>query len=267
MIHKTAVMMISICSLLLAAQPRTKVVKTVKTVKVVKVETILKAFEDNLTMTTDARARVAITAQKAKEGVKSLAAMWYRRDKDKAFLVVLLAPETDKGVGYLRVDENFWMYRPNTRTFQHIHRDESIGGTNVHMENFENMKFTEFFEGVKDAKGRDIIKSEMLGKIPVYKFPIKAKIKDINYPRKTYYTRKDNFLLLKEEDFSRSGTLMLTIYYLKYTQINGKYVPIKQLYVDEFEKGNKTIMEISGISTAKIDDAIFTKAYLENLSK
>jgi hypothetical protein len=233
----------------------------------IKVETILKAYENNLTMTTDARAKVVLTQQKAGQGVKEMEAMWYRRDRDKAFLLVMLAPESDKGVGYLRVKDNFWMYRPNTRTFQHINRDESIGGSNVRAENFENRKFTEFYEGLKDDRGNDSISTEMLGKIKVYKFPLRAKITDVDYQRKVYYARTDNFLLLKEEDYSGSGTHMLTIYYLKYTQIDGKYVPINQIYVDEFEKGNKTIFEISGISTKKINNQIFTKAYLENLSK
>ncbi len=233
----------------------------------VKVETILKAYENNLTMTTDARARVVLTQQKAGEGVKEIEAMWYRRDRDNAFLLVFLAPETEKGVGYLRVGDNLWMYRPNTRTFQHVNRDESIGGSNVHAENFENRKFTEFYEGVRDEKGNEIIEKVMLGSIPVYKFPLRAKIKDVDYQRKVYYSRTDNFLLLKEENYSTSGTLMLTIYYVKYTQVDNKYVPIRQIYVDEVEKGNKTVVEISGISTKKLNDRIFTKAYLENLSK
>ena len=252
MIHKMAAIMISMCSLIVAQM---------------KVETILKTYENNMTMTTDARAKVALTQQKAGEGVKAMEAMWYRRDRDNAFLLVFLAPESDKGIGYLRVNENVWMYRPNTRTFQHVNRDESIGGSNVRAENFENRKFTEFYEGLKDKKGRDIIKTEMLGKIQVYKFPLRAKIRDVDYPRKIYYARTDNFLLLKEENYSGSGTLMVTVYYLKYTTINGKYVAIRQIYVDEFEKGNKTIVEISGISTSKLKNAIFTKAYLENLSK
>ena len=33
------------------------------------------------------------------------------------------------------------------------------------------------------------------------------------------------------------------------------------------KKGNKTAVEISDISTSKLSDALFTKAYLENLSK
>jgi hypothetical protein len=231
------------------------------------VESILKSIEYNTTMKTDARAKVSLVIQKNGEGVKNMEALWYRRDRDNAYMIVMLAPESDKGVGYLRVSDNFWMYRPNTRTFQHINRDESIGGSNAHGEDFENRKLTELYEGIKDASGRDSISEEKLGQIPVYKFPIRAKVNDVDYPRKYYYTRKDNNLLLKEECFSRSGTIMTTAYYLKYTQILGRYVAVKQMYIDEFEKGNKTSVDISGIATDKLDDAIFTKAYLENLSK
>jgi hypothetical protein len=231
------------------------------------VTTILKNIEYNMTITTDARAKVAITQQRAGEGVKVMELLWYRRDKDAAYMMVTLAPESDKGVGYLRVNDNFWMYRPNTRTFQHVNRDESIGGSNAHGEDFENRKLTELYEGLKDASGKDSIQEAMLGKIAVYKFPLKAKVNDVNYPRKIFYVRKDNNLLLKEEDYSSSGTLMMTDFYLKYTQVLGRYVSINSMYIDEFEKGNKTNVEISGIATEKLDDAIFTKAYLENLSK
>jgi outer membrane lipoprotein-sorting protein len=231
------------------------------------VTTILKKIEYNLTINTDARAKVTITQQKAGEGTKNMEALWYRRDRDNAYLIVMLAPQSDKGVGYLRVDDNFWMYRPNTRTFQHVNRDESIGGSNAHGENFENRKLTELYGGIKTASGKDSISEKMLGQIPVYVFPLKAKVNDVDYPRKNYYVRKDNNLLLKEESYSSSGTLMLTTYYLKYTQLLGRYVAIKEMYIDEFEKGNKTAVEISGIATDKLDNSIFTKAYLENLSK
>jgi hypothetical protein len=228
---------------------------------------ILKSLENNMTMTSDARAKVNIVQQKSGEGVKAMEALWYRRDKDNSILIVLLAPESDKGVGYLRVSDNFWMYRPNTRTFQHVNRDESIGGSNAHGQDFENRKLTELYEGIKTGAGTDSIVEDKLGQILVYKFPIKAKVNDVDYPKKIYWTRRDNNLELKEECYSSSGTLMQTSYYQKYTMVNSKYVAIKQLIIDEFEKGNKTMMDISGIATEKLDDAIFTKAYLENLSK
>ena len=50
-------------------------------------------------------------------------------------------------------------------------------------------------------------------------------------------------------------------------KIDNSFMATKIRVVDEFEKGNKTLVEISDISTKKIPSNIFTKAYLENLSK
>ena len=218
-------------------------------------------------MTSDVRAKVEMTQQKVDQGVKKIDMIYYRRDSDDSYLIVMVAPESDKGNGYLRVGENFWMYRRNTRTFQHINRDENIGGSNAKGEDFERRKLTELYEPAKDKDGKDIIKEEMLGQIPVYKFNIIAKVNDVDYPKKTYWIRKDNFLPLKELSYSSSGTLMASSYFRKYTIIDGRYVWIEALFIDEFEKGNKTLVEISGISTQKLENYLFTKPYLENLSK
>ncbi|MFH0922018.1 MAG: outer membrane lipoprotein-sorting protein [Fibrobacterota bacterium] len=228
---------------------------------------ILKTMEDIYKMTTDAKARVQMTQQKKDEGVKNFDILWYRRDRDNAFLMVMAAPENEKGNGYLRMDDNFWMYRRNTRTFQHINRDESIGGSDAHGEDFENRKLTEMYAGARDSAGKEKISEDMLGKIPVYKFEVKAIVNDVDYPRQTMWVRRDNSLMLKQESYSSSGSLMQTAYFINYTRIDGRYVCVKQMFIDEFEKGNKTIMEISNISTEKLDDNMFTKAYLENLSK
>jgi len=218
-------------------------------------------------MTNDARARVQLTQQKAGEGVKNIEAMYYRRDRDAAFLIVMIGPETEKGNGYLRVDDNFWMYRRNTRTFQHINRDENIAGSDAKGGDFERRPLTDLYAGAKDASGKEIIAEEQLGQIACYKFEVKAKVNDVDYPKKVFWVRKDNFLQLKQTAFSSSGTLMQTAYFLKYTEIDKKFVAVKQLFIDEFEKGNKTEVNLSGISSDKLDDNIFTKAYLENLSK
>lgn len=215
----------------------------------------------------DVRAKVVMTQQKVGQGTKNIELIYYRRDSDDSFLIVMVAPETDKGNGYLRVGDNFWMYRRNTRTFQHINRDENIAGTNAHAQDFEKRKLTELYAPTLNSSKKEILSEEILGKIPVYKFEVKAKVNDVDYPKKIYWIRKDNFLPLKEQSYSMSGTLMLTAYYLNYTTIEGRYVAVKMMFIDEFEKGNKTLVEISGISTEKLDNSIFTKPYLENLSK
>jgi hypothetical protein len=232
-----------------------------------KVTQLMKNIDEIYALKTDAAATVVVTQQKIEQGTKVIGMQYYRRDSDKSFLIIMTAPETDKGNGYLRVADNFWMYRRNTRTFQHINRDENIGGSDAHGEDFEDRKMVELYAPVRDAAGVEQLTEEKLGQIPVLRFEVKAKVNDVDYPKKIYWVRKDNNLILKEEAYALSGTLMQTAYYLKYTVIDGRYVAVKMLFLDEFEKGNKTVVEISNIASARLDNAIFTKAYLENLSK
>jgi hypothetical protein len=231
------------------------------------VNDLLKSLEEIQKQTTDVKANVTLTQQKTNQGVKIIQVLYYRRDSDRSFLIVMEAPESDKGNGYLRVADNFWMYRRNTRTFQHINRDESIAGSDAKGQDFEERSVTELYQPALDKDSKEVVSEEKLGQIAVYKFEVKNKVKDVSYPKKIFWVRTDNKLLLKEESYSSSNTLMQTAYYRKYTIINGKYVPVEQLFIDEFEKGNKTKVDLSNISDAKLDDNIFTKAYLENLSK
>lgn len=228
---------------------------------------ILHEMEDRNEIGSDLTAEVSFIQEKVKQGVHKTDYLYYRRDSDDSFLMAALSPEREKGNGYIRVDENMWWYRTNTRTFQHISRNDRIGDSDVSAESFEKRKLTELYAPVTDEQGNDMYEEEMLGKIPVYKFEVKAIVKDVSYPRHTYWVRQDNHLLLKQDSYSLSGTLMQTVYFIKYTNIDGKYFPLKYIVVDQFEKGNKTITDVSGISLKKLDDNIFTKAYLENLSK
>lgn len=232
-----------------------------------KIDDVLNGIDEITRLNTDGSAKVSIYQKKEGQGIKKYESIYYRRDSDNSFLILMTAPDVEKGNGYLRVGDNFWMYRRNTRTFQHVNRDESIAGTDSKAEDFENKKMIEMYEGVKDENGNEKINEEKLGDIPVYKFEVKAKISDVSYPKKIYWVRKDNFVPLKEESYSLSGTLMQTAYFPKYTTIQGKYLWIKGIFVDEFEKGNRTVVDVEDISINKLDDFIFTKAYLENLSK
>lgn len=233
----------------------------------VKAGDLLKGMETVTETQTDITAKVEMTQEKAGEGIRIYNAIYYRNDADNSFLIVMTAPESEKGNGYLRQGENFWMYRRNTRTFQHVNRDESIAGTDSKGQDFENKKLTELYKPATDASGKEKMIETKLGDVPVYQLEVTAKIEDVSYPKEIYWIRKDNFLPLKIQSYSLSGTLMQTSYFLKYIQIEGKYVWIKAMFIDEFEKGNKTLIEVQNISLKKIDNYVFTKAYLENLSK
>ena len=232
-----------------------------------KVSEIVKKMDYLYEQIGDISVRVSIVQNKARQGVKNFGFLYFRRDKTDEFLIVAFAPDTEKGNGYLRVGENFWMYRQNTRTFQHISRDESILGTNAKGGGFEKRKLSDLYKPFTDSGGSEIIAEEMLGKREVYKFTLIAKVNDVTYPKQVYWVQKENYLTLKMQSYSLSDTLMQTAYFPKWTQIEGKYIWIQAIFIDEFEKGNKSIVDLSGISTKQLDPKIFTKAYLENLSK
>lgn len=215
----------------------------------------------------DISAKVNLTQNKVTQGVKLYEFLYFRKDKTDEFLIVATAPDVEKGNGYLRSGDNFWLYRQNTRTFQHISRDESIMGTDAKGGDFEKRKLTELYRPFADAGGREDLREEMLGKKSVYRFTLIAKVSDVTYPREVYWVDRESFIPLKVQSYSLSGTLMQTAYFPKWTQIEGRYIPLQHIYIDEFEKGNKTIVELSGISLKALDPRIFTKAYLENLSR
>lgn len=228
---------------------------------------ILVKMEKNTSLTQDVTATVTLTQQKAGQGIKNFRMLFHRRDSDDSFLIVFQAPESEKGNGYLRVGENFWMYRRNTRTFQHVNRDENIGGTDAQGDDFEDRPVRELYAVSKDSSGTEKVTEEILGKVPVFRVEVSAKVNDVDYPRKIWWVRRDNFLVLKEASYALSGALMQTAYFLKYTPIQGRFVPVEQIFIDEFEKGNKTKVDLGNISLAPIPREVFTKAYLENLSK
>ncbi len=230
---------------------------------------IMKKVDYLSEQTGDVSARVSIIQQKAGQGVKQIEMRYFRRDKTDSFMMVIDKPDSDKGNGYLKVSDDMWMYRKNTRTFTHINRDETIEGTDARAGDFEERKLVDQYKPLKDAKGVDIVEELTLGKnkIPVYKITLVAFKNDVTYPKQELWVDRELLLPKQAKAYSLSGTLMNTIIYREYTIIDGKYVPVKTTFIDEFEKGNVSGMQITDIKTTPIEESIFTKAYLENLSK
>lgn len=233
----------------------------------VSVKAILQKMDDLQTLKEDVTAKVSIVQNDAEQGKKLLEAIYFAKDTNDLFLIVMTKPEAEKGNGYLKSGDNFWMYRRNTRTFQHVNRDESIAGTDANAGDFEAPKYEKHYHGVKNSAGAEIIEPTKVGDIAAYRVEIRSDLPEVDYPKKVLWVRQDNFLPLKEQNYSLSGSLMNTQYFLQYTQINSRFIPVKQLVVDEFEKGNRTLWEITDIQFKPIESSVFTKAYLENLSK
>jgi hypothetical protein len=233
------------------------------------VQQIIDYIDSTYQLRSDMTARAKITTKDPEQGTKVIESVLYRRDKDDAFLVVLAAPETERGNGYLRVGDNMWLYKRATRTFTHIGRDEKIGGSNATAGDFETRKFRELYKPSTDSSGKEILSEETLGsaKIPVYRMEVVAQVNDVKYPKLVMWITRDKYLELKRESYSLSGTLMETDLFTNYKEIEGRYVPLLQKFTDEVEKGRTSLLEITGLTFSAVDNYKFDKSYLESLSK
>lgn len=228
---------------------------------------ILKAIETNEAMKDDVQSKVNLTQNRVGQGVKLISMEYYRRDKDKSFVIAMTGPESERGNGYLRQGDHFWMYRRNTRTFQHVNRDESIGGSDAKGQDFESRPLTEMFAPAKDPKGQELLRADTVGGIPCWRVELRAIVSDVDYPKKITWVRQDNLLLAKEQSFSSSGTLMQSSYFTKYQPIAGRQLATRMVFVDEVEKGNRSMVDLSEVKVGKVDPDIFTKAWLESKSR
>lgn len=228
---------------------------------------ILKAIEQNESMTQDVQSKVVLTENRRGQGVKVLTMEYFRRDKDKSFVIAMTGPESERGNGYLRQGDHFWMYRRNTRTFQHVNRDESIGGSDAKGGDFESRPFTEMYAPVKDGAGKEALRTDTVGGVACWRLEVRAIVSDVDYPRKTLWVRQDNMLLAKQQSYSSSGTLMQSAYFTKYQPIAGRQLSTRMVFVDEVEKGNRSMVDLSEVKVGPVDPQVFTKAWLESKSR
>ena len=222
---------------------------------------IMENTEDILAYHGDYSATMSLVIDKPGKARENLQYKVFQRTDDNLMTLVQLFPEADKGVGYLRDNENIWSYDPISRKFSHTSIKEALGDSDVKLDDVDQAKtkWRENYEVTAYEEGT-------LGKFAVDIITLTAKTTDPAYAKSKYYIRKDIPLLLKEEDFSGSDRLMRTILLPKYAKVPAGYVATQAIMRDELNKGEQTQQVISDLTFDKLPDRIFTKAYLEGLN-
>jgi len=81
---------------------------------------MLKAIDENGDFgTQDYSAVFTIVTQKPEEKDAVIQVKLFRRDDHDQLVWIMLKPEAQKGQGFLKVDENIWMYDPESGKFSH----------------------------------------------------------------------------------------------------------------------------------------------------
>ena len=209
----------------------------------------------------DYSATLSLVVEKPGKPKENLQYKIFERTDAKLMTIVQLFPEADKGVGYLRNDDNIWSYDPISRKFTHTSIKEALGDSDIKLDDVEQSK-----QKWRNNYEVEAYEEGTLGKYPVHIITLKAKTSEPSYAKSKFYIRTDIALLLKEEDFSGSDRLMRTILLPKYSKVPAGYVSTQAIIRDELNKGEQTQQVISDLTFDTLPDKIFTKAYLEGLN-
>jgi len=183
----------------------------------------------------------------------------FRRDDADQFVILILKPDAQKGQGYLQVDENVWFYDPESRKFEKSTLRENIQDSDTQNSDLDRSSLSEDYRVVDYAE-------EKLGSFDVWVLDLRANSTDVSYDKLKLWVRKDQVIVLKEENYSVNGRLMRTIYYPKYIKVDTKFIPSKALIIDELNTGEKTQISMQDATVANIPDYVFSKAYLERVN-
>lgn len=184
----------------------------------------------------------------------------FRRDRDRKFLILMEQPESQKGEGYLQINDNLKFYDPNTRNFSHTSLKDKFGDSQADNDDFTSSKLAIDYRVSNGQEG-------MLGKYEVYILTMEATNDKVTYPMIRMYVTRDKNLVLKEEDYSLSKRLMRTSLFTNYQSLKGRYLPLTMLIVDNLNIGEKSQMTMSDLNIGTLPDTVFTEAYVEQVSK
>jgi len=201
-----------------------------------------------------------LVAEKPGEEPSVFKVRLFRRDREEKFLILFLEPETQKGQGYLQIEDNLWFYDPESRKFAHSSFKENLSDSDAKNSDMRASSLLQDYSIVAYEPNR-------LGKYDVWVVSLKANNDEVSYPKQRLWISQADNLLLKAESYSLSDRLMRSAYYPNYVQVDGRFLPSRMLFVDELNQGEKTQATIKDPSLAVLPDSVFTKAYLEKVNR
>ena len=209
---------------------------------------------------TDFASVMTMISEDPEKGVEKRVIQQYRRDSENKFLMLFVEPVTQRGQGYLMIDDNLWFYDPESRKFSHTSLKEQFAESDANNSDFRESSIASDYRVAA-------VSEDTLGKFAVYVLDLEATNSEVTYPNERIWVTKDTSLVLKTEDSSANGRLMRTSYFPNYAKVGDKYMPTKMIFVDNLIQGRKTQITVTDISTDPLPDSLFTKSYVERVNR
>ena len=223
------------------------------------IEDILRKVDEQSSFPeTDLSAVLTMIIEDPEEGLEKIVVRHFRRDDGERFLLLIEEPRTQRGQGTSGGD-NPWFYDPSSRKFAHTSLKESFQAPMPAMQTSAN--------GATSSYKVVDYTEDVLGNFSVYVVDLEAVDDTVPYPYAKLWITKDSNLVLRTQEFSLNKRLMRSGLFPSYTKVGDGVIPTQMIFIDELVEGKKTQISLSEISTAKLPDNVFTKAFLERANR
>ena len=209
---------------------------------------------------TDFSAEYTIVTEKPGEERSVFRVRNFRRDNEDKLTMVILDPRTRRGEGYLQIGNTAWSYDPESREFAIFSMSENFQDSSARTSDFAELTISANYAVAT-------LEEDRLGRYDVYVLDLRATNDRVTFPRLKLWVRQDNNLVLKEESYSLSDRLMRTALYPSYSRVGERFVISKMLIIDNLNEGERTEITVREPSFAQLNDAVFTRSYLERIGR
>jgi outer membrane lipoprotein-sorting protein len=177
---------------------------------------------------------------------------------DKAF-VEFTNPE-DKGIRYLKLDKNLWIYFPReqdtVKISGHLLKEGMMGSDVSYEDALESSDFRKKYLAALKA-------DQSVGERPCHVVELTAKVPTAAYDRWVLWIDAERFVTLKEEMYARSGKMLKTSSTLEVSQIGSRWFPSRTEYVSKLRANTRTVFAMTKIEIdPRLDPQLFSLAAL-----
>ena len=190
---------------------------------------------------------------------RSISSMSWIEGTDKSF-TEYLAPAREKGTKMLKLDDQLWMYNPQSdRTIRisgHMLRQSVMGSDLSYEDMMEDRKLQDVYNAV-------ISGVEEIDGSACWVMELTSTVDDLAYHSQKLWVDQDKYVYRKQQLFAKSGKMLKVIEVSDLFQVEGRWYPGKMLFQDVLKKGKGTEFIVESVKFDEvISDHIFSKASL-----
>ena len=171
-----------------------------------------------------------------------------------------LAPEREKGTKMLKLGDELWIYTPaSDRTIKlsgHMLRQSVMGSDLSYEDMMEDNRLSAAYDA--QVSGEDTLLDRAC-----WVLDLVGRREDLAYSSRRIWVDKERFLVLREDRFAKSGTLLKTAEVASVSQQSGRWVADRAVFRDMLKAGEGTEFILDSIAfDVPIPDYLLTKAAL-----